>query len=88
MINPLAGMGGCLVSEVPLIAPLESERPVAPGIYAALEDAGPDSGTRFTVAHAGPDTLVREPGGDEPFVLRVRGAGDGLHALQAQIDVA
>ena len=86
MMNPLAGMGGCLVREAPLIAAPESERPVAPGVYDALEDARSDSGKRFTVAHAWPDTLVRESGGDEPFVLRFRGAGDGLHALQAQID--
>jgi hypothetical protein len=86
MINPLAGMGGCLVSEAPLIAAHESERPVAPGVYVALEDAGSDSGQRFTVAHAGPDTIAGESGADEPFMLRFRDAGDGLHALQAQID--
>lgn len=86
MINPLAGLGGCLVSEAPLIAAHESERPVAPGVYAALEDDGSDSGQRFSVAHAGADTLVQESGGDEPFVLRFRDAGDGLHVLQAQID--
>lgn len=88
MINPLAGMGGCLVSEAPLIAADESEHPVAPGAYLALEGDESDSGKRFTVAHAGPDTIAGESGADEPFVLRFRHAGDGFHAMQGEIDGA
>lgn len=81
-------MCGCLVSDAPLITADVSEHPVPASAYIALESDGSDSGKRFTVTHAGADTIAQGTGGDDPFVLRFRGVGDDLYAAQTTIDDA
>lgn len=82
----LFGLSACFLSEQPLITGAESQHPLPAGEYLARGADEPDGGDRFSVSHAGPDTLVQEAGDDEPSVLRFRELDDTTYVMQSAED--